>query len=57
MEHTSMLDYGGQSKLNTSNGHNEVSMTVLCEWEGCGARDIDDDKMTWQPEAHFTNAF
>ena len=55
--HAAAAIYGGQSKLNTSSGLKEVPMMVLCEWEGFGARDIDDDQMTWQPEAHFTKDF
>ena len=26
---------------------------VLCEWEGCGKEEIDDDQLTWQPVEHF----
>ena len=45
--------YGAQAKLNTNTGTQEVPMMVICEWEGCGSRDIDDDEMTWQLESHF----
>ena len=59
--HAATVVHGSQSKLNPNTGQKEdlVPMMVLCEWEGCtcGARDIDDDQMTWQPEAHFHNDF
>ena len=46
--HAATVVHGSQSKLNPSTDQKEVPMMVLCECEGHGARDIDDDQMTWQ---------
>jgi len=55
--HAAATVFGAQAKLNTDTGAQEVPMMVLCEWEGCGSSDIDDDQMTWQPEEHFYSDF
>ena len=45
--------YAAPAKKNTRTQVAEVPLMVLCEWEGCGSADIDDEQLTWQPEAHF----
>ena len=45
--------YAAPAKKNTRTQVAEVPLMVLCEWEGSGSADIDDEQLTWQPEAHF----